>query len=92
MWHKRLGHISRQKVEGLTKTYILPSLGFDDLGTCVDCIRGKFNKKKGATRSSNILKIIHENISRPLNSTICGKNFFSLHSLMIFLIWLSLLD
>ena len=46
MWHKHLGHISKEKVERLTKTYILPSLAFDDLGTCVDCIKEKFTIKK----------------------------------------------
>ena len=51
LWHTHLGHISKEKVERLTKTYILPSLNFDVLSTCVDCIRGKFTKtkKKGAT-------------------------------------------
>ena len=75
LWHKRLGHISRERVERLTKVDILPSLNFDDLGTCVDCIRGKFikKKKKGATRSSNLLEIIHTDISGPLSSTICSN-------------------
>ena len=34
LWHKHLGHISREMVERLTKTNILPSLNFDDLGLC----------------------------------------------------------
>ena len=56
LWHKRLGHISRERVERLTKTNILPSLNFDDLGTCADCIKRRFTKtkKKGATRSSDL--------------------------------------
>jgi len=44
LWHKHLGYISRERGERLTKTYILPSLDFDDLGTCVDCIRRNFTK------------------------------------------------
>ena len=77
--HKRLGHISRERVERLTKTNILPSLNFDDLGTCVDCIRGKFTKtnRKGATRSFELLKIIHTYISGPLTPTILGNKLFT---------------
>ncbi|RDX76700.1 hypothetical protein CR513_43281, partial [Mucuna pruriens] len=41
LWPKRLDHISRERVERLTKTNILPSLNFDGLVTCVDCTRGK---------------------------------------------------
>ena len=76
--HKRLGHNYGEMIERLTKTNILPSLNFDDLGTCVDCIRGKFtnSKKKGATRSLGLLEIIHTNISGPLTPTICGNKFF----------------
>ena len=78
LWHKRLGHISRERVERLTKANILPSLDVDDLGTCVDCIRGKFTKtnRKGATRSSELLEIIHIDISGPLTPTICGNKLF----------------
>ena len=87
-----MSYIFKERIERLTKTYILPSLDFDNLGTCVNCIREKFTIKKSATRSSYFLKIIHRDISGPLNSAICGNKFFSLYSLMIFLIWLSLLD
>ena len=78
LWHKRLGHISRERVERLSKENILPTLDFDDLGTCVDCIRGKYTKRKkiGATRSSNLLEIIHTDISGPLTPTICGNKYF----------------
>jgi len=67
-----------ERVERLTKTNILPSLNFDGLGTCVDCIRGMFTKtkKKGATRSLDLLGIIYTNISGPLTPTICGNKFF----------------
>ena len=44
LWHKCLGHIFGEKVDRLIKTYMLPSLDFDDLGTCVDCIRRNFTK------------------------------------------------
>jgi len=53
LWHKCLGHISRERMKRLIKNEILPNLDFMDLNICVDCIRGKQIKhtKKGATRS-----------------------------------------
>ena len=60
LWHKRLGHISKDRVERLIKTNILLALK-NDLETCVDCCRGKMTKirKKTAVRSSDLLEVIH---------------------------------
>ena len=33
-------------------------------------------KKKRPTRSSNLLKIVHIDISEPLTSTLCGDKYF----------------
>jgi len=54
LWHKHLGHISKEMMERLVKNEILLNLDFIDLNVCVDCIKGKQTKhtKKGATRSS----------------------------------------
>ena len=41
LWHKRLGHISRERMERLIKNEILPYLDFMDLNICVGCIKGK---------------------------------------------------
>ena len=78
LWHKRLGHISKERMERLVKVEILPSLDFSDFNTCVDCIRGKLTKstRKGSTRSDGILELIHTDISGPLSSTICGNKYF----------------
>ena len=61
LWHKRLGHISKERMKRLVKNEILPNLDFIDLSVCVDCIKGKQTKhtKKGATRSTQLLEIIH---------------------------------
>ena len=50
LWHCRLGHISRERIERLVKNEILHSLEFSDLEQCIECIKGKFVKKikKGA--------------------------------------------
>ena len=41
LWHKRLGHISRDMMKRLIKNEILPYLDFTDLNICVGCIKGK---------------------------------------------------
>ena len=45
LWHCRLGHISRGRIESLVKASILPPLEFSELEQCIDCIKGKFAKK-----------------------------------------------
>jgi hypothetical protein len=67
LWHCRLGHISRGRIEHLVKESILLSLEFSDLDQCVDCIKGKYVKqsKNGAKRSTRVLEIIHTNICGP---------------------------
>jgi len=59
-----LGHVSKERMGRLVKNEIIPNLDFIDLNVCVDCVKGKQTKhtKKGATRSSQVLEIIHTNI------------------------------
>ena len=67
LWHCRLGHISRGRIELLVKAEILHPLDFTDLEHCIECIKGKFAKKikKTAKRSSGVLEIIHTDICGP---------------------------
>ena len=69
LWHCRLGHISRGRMERLVKNEILLPLDFSDADKCVDCIKGKFAKtiKKGAVRATRVLELIHTDICGPLN-------------------------
>lgn len=78
LWHKRLGHISRERVDRLIKSDILLTLDFGDLEACIDCCRGKMTKirKKSAVRSSGVLDLIHTDISGPYSATLCKKNYF----------------
>ena len=75
LWHKKLGHISRKRLERLVKDGILPNLDFTNLGMCVDCIKGKQTKhtKKGATRSTELIEIILTDICGPFNVPSFGK-------------------
>jgi hypothetical protein len=68
LWHYRLGHISRGRIERLIKDDILIPLDFSNLDYCIDCIKGKYAKqvKKGeAKRSARVLEIIHTDICGP---------------------------
>ena len=67
LWHCRLGHISRGRIERLVKNEILPLLEFSDLEQCRECIKGKYVKKikKDAKRSTGVLQIIHTDICGP---------------------------
>jgi hypothetical protein len=68
LWHYRLGHISRGRIERLIKDDILIPLDFSNSDYCIDCIKGKFAKqvKKGeAKRSAGVLEIIHTDICGP---------------------------
>lgn len=79
LWHKRLGHISKDRIERLVKTGILDNLDFTDFEVCVDCIKGKQTKhtKKGATRSTKLLEIIHTDICGPLSiPCFAGERYF----------------
>jgi len=44
LWHKRLRHISTERMERLVKNEILLNLDFTNLNVCVDCIKDKQTK------------------------------------------------
>ena len=44
LWHCRLGHISRGRIERLVEASILPPLEFSDLEKYIDCIKGIYVK------------------------------------------------
>jgi transposase InsO family protein len=70
-----LGHISRERLERLVKNRILSNRDFTNLGVCVDCIKGKQTKytKKGVTKSTKLLEIIHTDICGPFDTPSFGK-------------------
>jgi hypothetical protein len=79
LWHGRLGHILRGRIEQLIKEEILHPLDFSDIEYCIDCIKGKYVKqiKKGAKRSVGVLEIIHRDICGPFPvKTVPGYDSF----------------
>ena len=75
LWHKCLGHISRERMKRLIKNHILSNLDFTNLNICVDFIKAKQTKhtKKGATRSTRLLEIVHNYICGPFDVNSFGK-------------------
>ena len=67
LWHKRLGHISRNRVERLVSEGILDQIDFSDFDVCVECIKGKQTKMKklGAIRATELLELIHTDVCGP---------------------------
>jgi len=64
------------------KSEILPQLDFSDWDVCLDCIKGKQTKyisKNPATRSSQLLELIHTDICGPFDAPSFGvKSILSL--------------
>lgn len=79
LWHKRLGHVSKQRMHELIKQEIVPPLDFSDFDTCVDCLKGKMTNQRhfNSRRSSGLLDLIHTDVCGPfLVKTICGNSHF----------------
>ena len=75
LWHRRLGHISRPRIERLVKQGILHDLDFSYFDTCVDCIKGKLPAKvrnKEASWSVDVLELIHTDICGPISPAAMG--------------------
>ena len=45
LWHKKLGHISNERIKRLVKDGVLLDLDFANITACVNCIKGKTTKK-----------------------------------------------
>ncbi|CAL9011160.1 unnamed protein product [Prunus brigantina] len=68
LWHKRLGHVSAERMNLLNKENLLPPLNHHDKdNVCIECVKGKLTnlRKKCATRSEKLLEIIHTDICGP---------------------------
>ncbi|KAK9117691.1 hypothetical protein Sjap_016638 [Stephania japonica] len=78
LWHRRLGHISKDRIKRLVNDGVLSALDFADFEICVNCIKGKQTKvsKKGAHRSSTLLEIIHTDICCPDMDFKTGPKYF----------------
>ncbi|KAK9168418.1 hypothetical protein Syun_000558 [Stephania yunnanensis] len=78
LWHRRLGHISKDRIKRLVNDGVLSAIDFADFEICVNCIKGKQTKvsKRGAHRSSTLLEIIHTDICCPDMDLKNGPKYF----------------
>ena len=76
--HRRLGHISIERIKRLINDRVLEALDYTDFDTCVDYIKGKqTNKiKKDTGRSSGILKIVYVDNSSPYDLCLNSQRYF----------------
>ena len=70
LWHKRLGHISRKRIERLVHNEILDPLNMSDIDPCVQCAKGKqvSVRKYEAIRANDLLELIHTDICGPFQT------------------------
>ena len=71
LWHKRLGHISKQRIQRLVSDEILDPLDLSDYEVYVECIKGKRTniRKLGAERAKDVLELVHTDICDPFPTT-----------------------
>ena len=70
LWHLRLGHISLDRINRLTKDGPLRELRVGSLPVCESCLEGKMTKRtfsaKGE-RAKEPLELVHTDVCKPLN-------------------------
>ena len=68
LWHLRLGHISLDRINRLTKDDPLKDINVGSLPVCESCLEGKMTKRhffKNGTRATECLELIYNNIYEP---------------------------
>ncbi|MBJ4058734.1 DDE-type integrase/transposase/recombinase, partial [Salmonella enterica subsp. enterica serovar Goldcoast] len=75
IWHCRLGHISKKRVEKLHSDGMLNSFDLESFETCESCLVGKITKTPFTGRSeraSDLLALIHTDVCGPMSTTARG--------------------
>nr|GEX90442.1 hypothetical protein [Tanacetum cinerariifolium] len=69
LWHCRLGHISKKRIEKLQHDGLLNSIDIESLGKCVSCMSGKMARKPYSHQvesAKDLLGLIHTDVCGPL--------------------------
>ena len=75
LWHCRLGHIGKNRIERLHKDGLLNSFDYETIETCESCLIGKMTKAPfvgQSQRASELLGLVHTYVCGPMNSTARG--------------------
>lgn len=70
LWHLRLGHISLEMINQLTKVGPLRELSVGTLPVCESCLEGKMTKRpfsEKGNRAKEPLELIHSDVCGPIN-------------------------
>ncbi|GJY04159.1 retrotransposon protein, putative, ty1-copia subclass [Tanacetum coccineum] len=69
LWHCRLAHISKKRIEKLQQEGLLKSTDDESFDQCVSCLSGKMTRKSFSHRpemATDLLGIIHTDVCGPL--------------------------
>nr|GEU66640.1 hypothetical protein [Tanacetum cinerariifolium] len=69
LWHCRLGHVSKKRIEKLQHDGFLNSIGIESLGKYVSCMSGKMARKPNShqvERAKDLLGLIHTDANQEL--------------------------
>ncbi|GJW22642.1 retrotransposon protein, putative, ty1-copia subclass [Tanacetum coccineum] len=83
LWHCRLGHISKKRIEKLQHDGLLNSIDIESLGKCVSCLSGKMARKPYShqvERAKDLLGLIHTDVFQKEVENQLGKTIKSLRS------------
>ncbi|KAJ9561573.1 hypothetical protein OSB04_006733 [Centaurea solstitialis] len=70
LWHCRLGHINKKRVDLLLKGGFLGTFDFKPFDNCESCLSGKITKEpfnKDNERASDLLEIVHTDVCGPFS-------------------------
>lgn len=83
LWHNRLGHPSRQKLQELIAGGLatgIPHFHVDPVFSCEPCIMGKQEKllhNRSQTRAEQLLQLVHTDVCRPMeNQSLGGSKYY----------------
>ncbi|KAJ9541506.1 hypothetical protein OSB04_028012 [Centaurea solstitialis] len=75
LWHCRLGHINKKRVELLLKGGFLGTFDYKPFDNCESCLSGKMTKQpfnKENERATDLLEIIHTDVCGPFSHVAIG--------------------
>ncbi|KAJ9537478.1 hypothetical protein OSB04_030211 [Centaurea solstitialis] len=75
LWHCRLGHINKKRVELLLKGGFLGTFNYKPFHNCESCLSGKMTKQpfnKENERATDLLEIIHTDVCGPFSHVARG--------------------
>ena len=80
LWHSRLGHINKKRIDQLQKDGVLESFDFKSDDVCESCLLGKMTKSPftgTCERGEGLLDLVHTDVCGPFRSaTKDGKHYY----------------